>query len=149
MSNSYPKLLEAGLEALDSPRGLSPAALSERIFDALVADEPSIADTQAFRRCELGQFAQRGLHEKVRKDIRNQTSPDARQQRLFPDLDLRYTVVHDAGVERQIEHAHMTRPEWLSAEACCVGRRRKPTARPMPWSNAGCPWTTSGPGIRN
>ena len=117
MSNSYPKLLEQCLEVLDSPRGLSPAAVSQRIFEAMVDEEPSIADTQAFRRCELGQFAQRGVHEKVRKDIRNQPSSDSRQQRLFPNLDLRYTVIAEDGVERQIEHAHMTRPEWLRAES--------------------------------
>jgi hypothetical protein len=116
MSNSYPKLLEACLDDLDSPRGLSPAAVSQRIFDTLVNEEPSIADGRAFRLSELGQVAQRGLHEKVRKDIRNQTSSDSRQEWLFPNLDLRYTVIDGAGVERQIEHAHMIRAEWLLAE---------------------------------
>lgn len=116
MSNSYPKLLEQSLQALDSPRGVSPAAIAERVFDALVDGEPSLADGRAFRFCELGQFAYRGVQERVRKDIRNQVSAESGQTRLFPGLDLRYTVVHADGVERQIEHAHMTRPEWLSAE---------------------------------
>lgn len=116
MSNSYPKLLEQCVEALDSARGFAPSAVAHRIFETLVDDEPSIADARAFRLCELGQFAQRGLQEKVRKDTRNLTSSDPRQLRLFPDLDLRYTVPQADGGERQIEHARMTRDEWLRAE---------------------------------